>query len=235
MHAIYLRVSTVEQSKSDRSSLSEQERVCRGAALMRGAGDDDVKVFSDPGVSGSIALAKRPGGKQMLSELKTGDTIICAKLDRAFRSATDALSTLDEMREKGIGVVICDMGVDAITGNGVARLLFSILAACAEFERNRITERMEEGRRAKAARGGHRGGQPPFGYAVVGEGREAVLVEHEGEQRVLELVTRMSGTMSLARISAELDRRGLRSRKGVPFYREQVKRMIERVTAQAAE
>jgi hypothetical protein len=91
----------------------------------------------------------------MLARLSPGDVIIAAKLDRLFRSARDALATVDRLKERGVSIVLADMGAEPVTENGVSKLFFSILASVAEFERWRIAERMQEGRVGKRTRGGH--------------------------------------------------------------------------------
>jgi len=91
-------------------------------------------------VSGSVPLADRPEGQRLLATLQPGDTVITAKLDRAFRSAADALGTLEQLKEDKIGLHMIDLGGD-VTGNGISKLVFTILSAVAENERDRIRER----------------------------------------------------------------------------------------------
>jgi putative DNA-invertase from lambdoid prophage Rac len=180
----YVRVSSADQAAG--TSLEDQERVVRGVAQALGAKrQDEVAVYKDAGVSGSIALEKRPQGGYLLDLLAPGDTLVVAKLDRAFRSAEDALAKARQFKESGVALVIADMGLEPVTGNGVGKLFFTVLAGIAEFERERILERTHDGRSAKRARGGYIGGTPPFGYRVVGEGKEARLVEHEAEQEAI--------------------------------------------------
>jgi DNA invertase Pin-like site-specific DNA recombinase len=50
-----------------------------------------------------IARAMRSKGKRLLEAVEKGDVIITAKLDRAFRSAADALGTLEELKDQGVG------------------------------------------------------------------------------------------------------------------------------------
>lgn len=167
----YARVSTVEQA--DGTSLAEQERKIRAIAEFRG---ERVKaVFCDAGVSGSKALEDRPEGAKLVAALKPGDVLICAKLDRAFRDAADALTKVKAWKAKKIRLILCDIGTDPVTENGVSKLFFTILAGFAEWERERILERVNEGRRAKAQKGGFIGGSAPFGFRVVGQGRDARL------------------------------------------------------------
>jgi hypothetical protein len=73
-------------------------------------------------------------------QLKPGDTVITAKLDRMFRSALDALGVLADLKTKGVSLHMIDLGGD-VTGNGISKLVFTILSAVAEAERDRIRER----------------------------------------------------------------------------------------------
>ena len=67
--------------------------------------------------------------------------VITPKLDRMFRSANDALANLDHMKKMGVHLHMIDLGGD-VTGNGIAKLVFTILSAVAEAERDRIRERI---------------------------------------------------------------------------------------------
>jgi len=174
----YIRVSGLEQV--DNTSLDEQRRKIEGAALI--LGEAVALVFRDGGVSGATPLADRPEGQQLLAQLRPGDTVIAAKLDRLFRDAADALATAKAWKAQGVKLVLVDLGAEPVTENGTAKFLFTILAAVAEMERERIAERTADGRRAKRAKGGHIGGTTPFGYRKVGAGKEAML-EPDPEQQ----------------------------------------------------
>lgn len=221
----YARVSTVEQA-TDRSSLDDQERRIAGVALMRGAAV--AECFRDPGVSGSVMLTRRPGGKALLAALKPGDLAVVAKLDRLFRSAQDALVTVEVLRKRGVGLVIADMGADPVTENGVSKLFFTMLAAFAEFERGRIAERVADGRRSKRAAGGFIGGEAPFGWRVAGSGRTAALEPDPEEQAVVAhaRMLRESG-LTLRGVAEVLSDRGEVSRSGRPLSVTQVHRMLD--------
>lgn len=230
----YLRVSTIEQASHDRTSLADQERRIKGAAMMRGA-TGELVVYADKGVSGSIALNKRPAGAQMLKDAVSGDIIVASKLDRMFRSSEDALRTTRELHERGIGVILCDISADPIEENGVGKMFFSVLAAMAEFERWRISERMDDGRRGKRARGGHAGGSAPIGYKIEGHGREAKLVPDAHEQEIVALMKqRRAERKSHFEISRELTALGMLSRAGTPFSGPQILRITRRAPAQQA-
>jgi putative DNA-invertase from lambdoid prophage Rac len=140
--------------------------------------------FVEAGVSGSVPLAERPEGKRLLEVVKPGDVVITPNLDRMFRSASDALGTLEEMKDHGVGLHMIDLGGD-VCGNGISKLIFTILSAVAENERDRIRERIRDVKRHLASQGVYGGGKRPFGFDVVGEGRAKRLVEKPDEQAVI--------------------------------------------------
>jgi DNA invertase Pin-like site-specific DNA recombinase len=222
----YVRVSSVEQSTDDKTSLQTQEKMIRAAATMRG--NDVESIFSDPGISGSVPLFSRPGGQRLMAIIAPGDTIIAAKMDRIFRSTSDALQSVEALQKRNIGVVLVDIGADAVTENGTSKLFFSILAAVAEFERFRIAERIRDGRNGKRQRGGFIGGEAPYGYSVRGKGNSAVLIEDHNEQRIISLISDLRASHSLRHVARELDRRGLVNRDGRPFHPQTIHRIATR-------
>ena len=160
----YARVSTNRQAK-DGDSLEVQERVIGGYAQMLGLPVD--RVFVERGVSGSRPLADRPEGAALLAVLKPGDTVITPKLDRMFRSALDALAVLGKLKDRGVSLHMIDLGGD-VTGNGISKLVFTILSAVAEAERDRTRERITEVKRDQRQRGRFLGGSVPFGWRRAG-------------------------------------------------------------------
>ena len=64
-----------------------------------------------------------------MATLQAGDLLIVSRLDRAFRSAADALTKADSWKRLGIRLIVADMGADPVTDNGVAKLFFTVLAA----------------------------------------------------------------------------------------------------------
>jgi hypothetical protein len=80
--------------------------------------------FVERGVSGSIPLADRPEGNRMLATVGKGDVIVVGKLDRAFRSAADALTVLEELKAQGVGLHMIDLGGDVI-GDGISKIVFT--------------------------------------------------------------------------------------------------------------
>lgn len=228
----YCRVSTVQQADDDRTSLETQEAVIRGYAMSKGADKFGVEFFVDAGVSGGTRLRDRPAGAELLKAAKKGDTIIASKLDRMFRNSTDALVTAEKFKEQGIHLVLFDLGNDPITGDGMAKLVFTIFAALADAERTRIKERTDEGRRAKLARGGALGAVP-YGFRKVGKGRAAMLEMDEAEQGIIHRVRKQhSYGNGYQKIAEDLTKAGVMARNGKPFRRSQIYKLIRMETAQ---
>jgi len=221
----YGRVSSVEQAAEDRSSLDVQIKTCEAAATIAKL-EKPIPVI-DPGVSGSIPLADRPGGGKMVSALQPGDVIIAAKLDRLFRSAADALNSVERMKNDGVKLILVDIGTEPVTESAVAKMFLTILAGVAEFEKSRILDRMATGRTEKRKDGGHIGGKPPYGFRKVGAGKSARLEPDENECAVIEEVRQMrSSGASFRAISSRLAERGIVSRTGEAFAPTQIKRML---------
>ncbi|ADY24847.1 putative site-specific recombinase (plasmid) [Bacillus thuringiensis serovar finitimus YBT-020] len=86
----------------------------------------------------------RPKFQELLSVVETGDTLVVTKLDRFARSAENAIQTIRMLFEKGVKVHILNMGVVEDTPTG--RLMFNIMSSFAEFERDMIVERTQEGK-----------------------------------------------------------------------------------------
>jgi DNA invertase Pin-like site-specific DNA recombinase len=230
----YARVSTVEQAADNRYSLEGQEKIIRGYAMAKGFSQFETSVYIDPGVSASIPLRLRPSGQRLLEDAKAGDCIIASKLDRMFRSASDALNMVEIFKEKKIDLVLFDLGSEPINSSGIAQFFFTIIAAVAQLERTMIRERMTSGKKAKKAKGGHIGGKTPYGYKVVGSGREARLEAVEEEQKVIAAVKEIVADrpyLTGAYVAKQITDAGLTARNGKPFFPMQVHRIIQQVTS----
>lgn len=225
----YVRVSTEDQAREGRSSPEDQERHIRAVATLRDDVGGEPTIWRDLGVSGAVPVGRRPSGAAMLSALQRGDVVIAAKLDRLFRSAEDALAQSRAWREAEIDLVLVDMGTEPVTTSATGRLYFGMLAQFAEFERERIAERVRDGKAAKRARGGFAGGNAPTGFRVAGVGRLAMLEPNDREIEMVALAKRLSRSLgssdnlgSPTRIARQLNDLGYRSRAGTPITAAQV-------------
>jgi DNA invertase Pin-like site-specific DNA recombinase len=200
----YCRVSTDRQA-DEGESLGAQQRTVEGYAMMHGMTID--RHFIERGISGSKPLAERPEGVKLLAVLKSGDTVITPKLDRLFRSAVDALNVCDRFKLDGISLHMIDLGGD-VTGNGISKLVFTILSAVAEAERDRIRERIRDVKADQRRRHRYLGGILPFGWRL---GEDGELVPHSPEQVMIQrMVALRRAGRSLRAIANDLGHDGVR-------------------------
>lgn len=146
----YIRVSTGEQAASGLGLDAQAERI--RSALD--AGDELVEILRDEGESGKDL--NRPGITTALQMIATGeaDGLVVAKLDRVSRSTIDCAMLLEWFDRAGHGIAFraLDLGIDTSTSAG--RLVASVMAAVAEWERSVISERTRDGLAARRAQGG---------------------------------------------------------------------------------
>lgn len=100
---------------------------------------------------------ERQGLEQLLAFVRSGDTVIVWKLDRLGRSLKDLIETLNLLKDRGIDFISLTEHIDTTTPGG--KLIFHLMGALAEFERDLIRERTNAGLAATRARG-RVGGRP---------------------------------------------------------------------------
>ena len=118
------------------------------------------KIFTDK-VTGKVA--ERPELDKALACLRQGDVFVITRLSRAMRSLKHLLALADELRERKAGLVVLKQNIDTTTAAG--RLVFHILGAIDEFQRELIVESTREGLDAARARGRAGGRRPKLSTA----------------------------------------------------------------------
>jgi DNA invertase Pin-like site-specific DNA recombinase len=113
------------------------------------------KIFTDK-VSGKVAA--RPELGKALAYLRGGDVFVITRLSRAMRSLKHLLALAGELRERGVSLVVLRQHIDTTTPAG--RLVFHVLGAIDELQRELIIEGTREGLDAARARG-RTGGRKP--------------------------------------------------------------------------
>lgn len=103
----------------------------------------------------SAASTSRPVYQQLIAKLQPGDTLIVWDLDRAFRNTVDALLEVEKLRQRGIEFQVVNLNVDTSTPSG--ELIYTVMAAFAQFERQTLSRRTKEGMAAARQRGKHIG------------------------------------------------------------------------------
>lgn len=148
----YARVSSIVQLKGN--SLEEQT----AELLKAGVSADCIVTEQYTGKT-----LKRPKFKQLIDALQPGDELICCKLDRFARNAEDGLKTVRELLERGIIIRILNIGNGQPFDNSpMGQLLFTMLLAFAQFERELILERTATGKAIAKTKDGFREGRPPI-------------------------------------------------------------------------
>jgi len=154
--AIYARVST------DRQTVDMQIHELKEYVKRRGW--NLYREFIDQGYSGSDT--KRPAFQEMMNEAKKRkfDVLLVWKLDRLSRSMKDLVMVLNELGGLGIGFVSYDNNLDTSTPTG--KLVFHVIGAVAEFEKDIIKERVKAGLE-NARRKGKKLGRPGVDDSVI--------------------------------------------------------------------
>ncbi len=142
----YARVSTYGQAAHG-NSLAEQKRQLRKA----GAEEIYADIFTGK-------TTERPELQKLVSQLNRGDTLIVTKLDRLGRSVAQASALITKLIDAGITVNVLNVGI--LSNDSVSTLLRNILLSFAQFERDMIVERTQEGRAIARQKDGYREGRP---------------------------------------------------------------------------
>lgn len=137
----YARVSTIGQDLSTQVDMLKKEG-CE-------------KIFKDK-MTGT--KKDRPAFNELLQLLGNGDTLVVTKLDRFARSTKEGIEIIQDLFKRGISVHVLNMGLVEDTPTG--RLILSIMLAFAEFERDMIVERTQEGKALAKQRDDFREGRP---------------------------------------------------------------------------
>lgn len=186
---LYARCSTDAQANSG-LGLVAQTQAMHAAVTLRGW--HVVAELQDTASGGSL---ERPALQQALALIDCGeaDALMVSRLDRATRSVGDFATVLGRLERRGAAFVALDLGIDSSTPGG--RLVASVIASVAEWERSVISERTRAALRQLPRE--RRNGRPVFDESV----------------RLRARVLRKRG-LSLAKIAARLEREGVRPVRG---------------------
>ena len=136
----YVRVSTQEQNEDRQLTIMEQYKA--------------DKVFIEK-ISGKNT--DRPQLKKMLEYVREGDTLVIESYSRLARSTKDLINLVQQLKDKGVNLISSKENIDTSTPQG--RLMFTIFAGLAEFERECTLQRQAEGIAEAKKRGVYKGRQ----------------------------------------------------------------------------
>ena len=165
----YARVSTDEQNLD--LQLDE----------LKAAGCENI--FIDKGVSGSVM--EREGLSQAIDATGEGDTLVVWKLDRLGRSLGFLCSLIEDLGKEGAGFHSLTDGIDTSTSGGT--LIFHVMGAMAQFERDLIRERTKAGMKAAKRRGKHVGRPRALSEGQIQHAHEQI-VQGKTKREVAELL-----------------------------------------------
>lgn len=144
----YIRVSTRKQAR-DGNSLEAQ----REALTAAGA----EKIYTDAFTGTRM---ERPEWDKLRAQLRRGDVLIVTRLDRLARSVSQASGLITDMIDEGVTIHVLNLGI--LSNDSVNTLLRNVLLSFAQFERDMIVQRTQEGKAvARATDPDFREGRPP--------------------------------------------------------------------------
>jgi len=216
---IYLRVSTAGQV-TDGVSLDAQESKARAWCELN---DYQVSgVFTDAGISGK-STANREGLKNALDAVKKGDAVVVYSLSRLARSTRDMIEISDKLEKRGVDLVSVSERIDTTSATG--KLMFQLIAAFGEFERNLTAERTTAALQHKKANG-ERTGSIPYGFKLAVD--KVKLLKDKTEQALIALVKQLrEGGLSLRKIAAKVAEQGFKNRVGNAFNPKTISNILE--------
>lgn len=177
--AIYTRVSTEEQAKKG-VSLAAQEDALKN--YCKTYNYEIYRIYRDKGKSAKD-IGNRPAMVQLLTdaEAKSFDVILIYKLDRFSRSLKDLILTIEKLKKWNIDFISLQDRIETTSASG--KLMFHIISAFAEFERDIIGERTKFGMEKKA-RDGAIINRSPLGYTIK---NKKLTVDLEKKEKVNEI------------------------------------------------
>lgn len=219
MHVgIWIRVSTEEQAEGE--SPKNHELRARMYADLKGW--KVVEIYDLSGVSGKSVL-DHPEAKRMMQDVAEGKikALIFSKLARLARNVKELLEISEHFQKHNANLVSLDESIDTATPAG--RLLFTVIGALAQWEREEISARVSASVPVRARQGLPTGGLGPFGY--MWKDKKLVINPYEAIV-VREIYKTFQEEKNLLRTARIITEKGYRSRKGVKFPRTTIKRIL---------
>ena len=209
--AIYTRVSTDEQARSDYSSLDRQRELCASYVdLHREDHWKVTEVYEDGGYSGKDM--NRPALQRLLRDFTNGkvDAVVTYKIDRVSRSLKDFYDFWELLQEHKVTFASATQQFDTSTSAGM--LMLNILLSFAQYERELTRERTLSKMAGRAERGLWNGGMVPIGFDYCAEAK--ALTANEREAEIVQFAfERFIETKSPSLVANEANSRGYRTKK----------------------
>ena len=180
----YARVSTLNQGKNGNSLKSQRED-------LEKAGVDEVYEEKFTGTKSA-----RPELDKLLKVLQPGDMLVVTKLDRVARSISQGSELIEQLLSKGIKVNILNLGI--MDNTPASKLIRHIFLSFAEFERDMIVERTQEGKAVARTKADFKEGRPiTYGKAQINHALE--LLKSNSYSQVSEMTGISVSTLTRAK------------------------------------
>jgi site-specific DNA recombinase len=213
----YIRVSTAGQVVDGVSLDAQKAKITAWAVANDYA---LIAIHEDAGITGT-SMDKRPGLQAALAATGKGMALVAYSISRIARSTSDMLGIATGLEKKGADLVSLSEKID--TSSAAGKMVFRMMAVLSEFERDQISERTTAALAHKKAKR-EKYSALPLGYAD----QDGKLVPVDEELRVVaEIRDLREGGMSLERIAADLNSRGIVGKRGGKFHGMTIKKILE--------
>lgn len=216
--ALYTRVSTDEQAREGTSLQVQRE------CLEKFAKDkehviyypEEGNIYQDDGVSGSLRDRKALNQLIRDAKLKKFEAVLVYKIDRFARNNRLLLNLIEEFNSMEIGFISATESIDTVSASG--KLALSMLGTIAQFERDRIIERVRPGMEKGVQKGNWQGARySPYGYKY--DKVKQILEIAPEEAKVVSLIyTMYLSNQSTRQIASYMRKKGYKSRTGGKFH-----------------
>ncbi len=175
--ALYTRVSSQEQAQHGVSLAEQKERLKHWA---KAEGWEIAGIYTDEGYTGGND--NRPDLQRLMADAKTGafNIVAVTKIDRFFRNTRQLLNYIHDLESYGIPFMAQVEGIDT-SKPGMGKVILSMLGSVAEWERERIGNRVSDFRQHLASKGQWSSGRTPFGYRFDKKTKELIIEPLEAE------------------------------------------------------
>lgn len=214
----YCRVSTQDQENSLEVQKIRIKEYCEFKHLHL------IDIFVDENISGFTPLEKRPEGSKLI-ELLTKETkaVVAIKPDRLFRNTIDALTTVDKWDNMGIELHMIDIGGATLaTKTAMGKMLFTVLIAFSQFERDLTGERVSSILTHKKKEG------DVYCAHLLGFDKvDGKLIPNESEQSIIQIIKQHKAELSPAKIADKLNSDGYKAKKGGKFFPSTIQNILK--------
>ena len=221
--AIYTRKSVIT-NKGDSIGVQMKQSAEYAVNQLKLPEDYEFAQYSDKGLSGYYA--DRPDFQRMLHDIDAGKirAVACYKLDRISRKTSDLMRLLEYLEKNDVILLVCSNNIN--TQISTSKIIIQVLAIIAEFERDILTERIQDNLMELSKDGRWMGGQTPTGFdkerVATGSGKNKSAVSFlvtipEQKEQVQLIFKKFLETRSYNRTKDYMNENGYVTKNGLPY------------------